>query len=756
MTLAALPSTAGAGELRLLAIAVNGQPSNIVAPVLMIDDQVHMTPDVFERLRIRLPNMTAIEHQGARYYPLSGHPDTSHRIDQRVQAIDLIVPARHMMSTTISAARRRTLEPVSSDFGGFLNYDLLGEWLEEGEDEYSADGLFEAGIFMAGFVTTTTQALRNFEDDPEYVRLESTLVRDVPEERLTYRFGDSISRGGQWGRPIRFGGFQIGSNFDTQPDFLTFPTVSLSGDAALPSSLDVLVANSSRFSDNVPAGPFVIEDVPVVTGAGEVTAVVTDVLGRETVISQAYYVSPSLLREGLVDFSFEVGLPRQDFGIDSNDYENTPVLAGTYRHGYSDSFTGELHTELDEDRQALGFGFAAPVDVYGVVSGAVAGSLGEESRGGLFQLGFERSARDVSVTAFGRLTTGNYTDLGVEEDLQSSDAEGRFQVSLPLDDFGVISSSYSYRNFKGLADDHIVSGTYSFNIPGIGALNVTALSNFGESDETVVTTNLTIPLGARTSASGRMRFSEGPEVLKTVDVRHTAPLEGGFGGAASVSDNGFTRTRGEVSYSSQIGVASVEASHVGDDTGVRVNAVGGVAFADGGAFLSRRINDSFAIASVPDQAGVRVYSENRLIGTTDSNGQLLIHNLRAYETNRIRIDPRDLPLDADVGRTSITVAPRFRSGVTVEFPIETSRSALLSVYLEDGRPVPPGAAARLVDGPRTFPFGFDGQVLVRGIKLGDQIVVDLGQQGSCAFIVDREIPNETIPDLGRFTCRGGN
>lgn len=742
--------------MRLLAIAVNGQPSNVVAPVLMIDGQVHLTPDVFERLRIRLPDMTAIEHQGARYYPLGGHPDTSHRIDERLQAIDLLVPARHMMSTTISAERRRTLEPVSSDFGGFLNYDLLGEWLEEEEDEYAADGFFEAGVFAAGFVATTTQALRNFEDDPDYVRLESTLIRDLPEELLTYRFGDSVSRGGQWGRPIRFGGIQVGTNFDTQPDFLTFPTVSLSGDAALPSALDVLSANSSRFSDNVPAGPFVIEDIPVVTGAGEITAVVTDVLGRETIISQDYYVSPRLLREGLVDFSLEIGLPREDFGVDSNDYKNTPFFSGTYRYGHSDSFTGEFHTELDEDRQALGFGFAAPVDVYGVVSGAVAGSLGEDNKGGLFQLGFERSARDVSVTAFGRIATGDYTDLGVEEDLRTPDAEGRLQVSLPLGDFGVVSSSYSYRNFDGQADDHIVSGTYSFTIPGIGALNVTALSNFGESDDTVVTTNFTVPLGARTSASGRLRFSEGPEVLKTVEARHTAPLEGGFGGGASFSDNGFTRTRGEVSYSSQIGVASVEASHVEDDTGVRVNAVGGIAFADGGAFLSRRINDSFAIASVPDQPGVRVYAENRLIGTTDSNGQLLIHNLRAYETNRIRIDPRDLPLDADVGRTSITVAPRFRSGVTVEFPVETSRSVLLSVYLEDGRPVPPGAAARLADAARAFPFGFDGQVLVRGAKLGDRIVVDLGQKGSCAFLIDREIPDETIPDLGRFTCRGSN
>ncbi len=754
LTLAVLPGAAGAQELRLLAIAVNEHRTDVVAPVLMLDGQVHFTPDVFERLRIRLPNMTAVEHRGARYYPLNGNSDSTHRIDEQDQTLHLAVPPKYLISTKISARQRRRIVPTDSELGGFLNYDLLGQWLEQ-ENEYSADGFFEVGIYGGELFANATQAVRGFDDEPDYLRLETVLVRDVPEERLSYRFGDSINRGGEWGRPVRFGGIQIGTNFAIRPDFVTFPTASLSGAAALPSSVDVLIGNSSRFVDEFPAGPFVIEDLPTVTGAGEVTAVVTDVLGRETVISQPYYTSPSLLRRALHDYSFEVGLLRKEFGAESNDYDDDPFFTGTYRYGYTDQFTAEAHAEFETDRQAFGVSGATLIDVYGVLSGSVAGSIGDDVQGGLFQLGFERSARDISMTAFGRITTGDYLDLGVDDDLQSADAEGRFRVTLPFEAWGTFSSSYTYRHFKQDDDNHVLSGGYSVGIPLIGAFNITALRTFGAASETVVTANLTIPLGPRTSASGRVQYDKGPdELLWTVDARHTAPLEGGFGGFASYSENGFTRSRGELSYSSQVGVASAAASRVNGETGVRLNAVGGVAVADGGTFLSRRIVDSFAVASVPDQEGVRIYSENRLVGETDADGRLLIHNLRAYEANRISIDPRDLPLDADVSRTSIAVAPRARSGVTVEFPVEASRSVLLTAILDDGSPVPPGAAVRVGEGAETFPVGFDGQVQLRGARLGERISIDLGR-GLCFFTLDREVPDEPLADLGRFTCGWG-
>lgn len=743
---------AAARDVRFLAIVVNQAATDVVAPVLFVDEEVYLTPDNFERIRVRLPDAPALEHQGARYYPLDTYEGTEHRVDERRQAIYLTIDPRFMLPTVIDRSNGALIEPSPTDFGGFLNYDILAERVI---DEEELAGQFELGIFAGGLVGTTTQAVRNIDDDAEYVRLESTIVHDRPDELRTYRFGDSISVGGAWGRPVRFGGIQFGTNFATQPSFVSFPTANLSGDSALPSSVDILVNDSQRFSEDLPAGPFEIENVPVVTGAGEVTAVVTDILGRETVISQPYYASPTLLREGLNDFSYEAGFLREDFSVESFDYDDTPFFSGTHRYGLSDSLTTELRGELDANRQALGFALAAPVRTSGILSGAVAGAQEGDDRGGLFQLGFERQALDLSLSAFGRVTTGDYRDFGVGRDVRSPDAETRFSIGIPMEEFGSISGSYSFQAFEGAEDNHILSGTYSAQIPNIGAFSVNAFRTFGSSDETVVTVNLTVPLGPRTTASGRLQASRGPELRRTLEARHTAPLEGGFGAAASISENGFTRLQGEVSHTSKYGVATLGGSRSDGDNGVRATGVGGLAVADGGLFLSRRIDNSFAVASVSGQPGVRVYTENQLIGETDSNGRLLIHNLRAYEENRIRIEPTDLPIGADLETVRAVVAPRFRSGITVEFEVDASKPVFLAIRLEDGTPVPPGSRVTVNDDPEKFPVGFDGEVMVRRAGFGDRLEVGLGG-ATCHVILDREIPDEPIPDLGTFICAPGS
>ena len=128
------------------------------------------------------------------------------------------------------------------------------------------------------------------------------------------------------------------------------------------------------------------------------------------------------------------------------------------------------------------------------------------------------------------------------------------------------------------------------------------------------------------------------------------------------------------------------ASQVNDATGIRLGAIGGLAYLSGGVFPARQIAGSFAVAQVGDQEGVDVYYENRYFGKTDSNGQILIPNLRPYEANKISIDPADLPIFAEVQELHREVSPGFRQGLVVDFPINTTRPVILSLSTEDGAP----------------------------------------------------------------------
>jgi outer membrane usher protein len=111
---------------------------------------------------------------------------------------------------------------------------------------------------------------------PDLQRLETTFSRDFPDRRATFRFGDSLTVGGSFAQGVRFGGLQWSTNFATDPAFVTFPLPSIGGLAEQDSVVDVIVDNLTRATEAVSRGPFAIDNVPVVTGGGEVQLRVTD------------------------------------------------------------------------------------------------------------------------------------------------------------------------------------------------------------------------------------------------------------------------------------------------------------------------------------------------------------------------------------------------------------------------------------------------------------------------------------------------
>ena len=86
-----------------------------------------------------------------------------------------------------------------------------------------------------------------------------------------------------------------------------------------------------------------------------------------------------------------------------------------------------------------------------------------------------------------------------------------------------------------------------------------------------------------------------------------------------------------------------------------------------------------------------MYLDNRLAGRTDERGALLLTGLRAYEVNRIHVEPDDLPIDRHISRTNAQVVPPRDALVTVELATGASRSGLIRLLLPDGSAVPAGA-----------------------------------------------------------------
>jgi len=128
---------------------------------------------------------------------------------------------------------------------------------------------------------------------------------------------------------------------------------------------------------------------------------------------------------------------------------------------------------------------------------------------------------------------------------------------------------------------------------------------------------------------------------------------------------------------------------------------------------------------------------------------VLLDSLRAYESNGVSIDPKELPMDASLATPAMTVTPAYRSGPVVRFPVTRSSAATLRLVLPDGTPVPAGASVTTPN--EQVPVAMYGLVYLTSAA-GKQDATAEWQGHRCTFRFERPDGGDPQPDLGNVTC----
>lgn len=81
---------------------------------------------------------------------------------------------------------------------------------------------------------------------------------------------------------------------------ITYPLPQFKGQAALPSTVDLLINGQKANSSDVQSGPFILNNVPFINGKGEAVIVTTDSVGRQVATSVPFYISNTLLKTGVI------------------------------------------------------------------------------------------------------------------------------------------------------------------------------------------------------------------------------------------------------------------------------------------------------------------------------------------------------------------------------------------------------------------------------------------------------------------------
>jgi outer membrane usher protein len=735
----------------LLLVDVNRQHLGQTTLMLIAKDGTPwVAQDDLIRWRLNIPATRPHLFRGKRYFPLTSVRGVSYTINKATQSITITARPEAFAGNVFNAPRPQySGATLPTAPGGFLNYDLS---LSHYSGLTQRSGLFEAGYFDRRGVLIGNFLANDLGNQTQLTRLDTSWEHDDPARMTSLRLGDEINQAGTWGIPVRFGGIQYGTNFATNPGFIAFPLATASGQAALPSTVDVFVNNALVAQQKVPPGPFSITNIPTVTGAGNVQLVVTDLLGRQQVITQPFYASPVLLKKGLEDYSYELGFERDNFGISSNDYGHA-LASATYRKGFSNDFTGEVHGELMRDQQTLGATANYRWGDIGVLSGSFAASRSDTGDGSLTAVGFQRLTDRWNFSARTQWTTTQFRQIGLTEDQLPPRELSSLNVGYSFGRVGSVSAAYVRQRFRDQPSLQVGSLNYSVALGKYGFLGVSAIKTYGDGGNLSFFTTLTIPLGAQTSAGiqvHNVRQSGDNTGDTTYTLQHSLPPGEGFGYHLLARDH--DELQAGASYQNNIGTYTAEVDQLTGQTAERIGISGGIGMIGGHPFLARRLTDSFGLVEVPGYANVRVLQDNQVVGRTDADGYAVLPDLRAYDRNPISIDQKDLPLDAKVDSLTLTAVPYYRSGVLLKFPVTHARGALLHIRLDDGAELPVGATVQTASG-EAFPVAYHGEAYVTGLASHNHLIATWHGQ-RCEIDVAYPPTKDPLPDLGTFLCKG--
>lgn len=677
--------------------------------------------------------------------------------DASRQAVTINAPLSMLrLDTAVLNAPDNSRPRATASPGVLLNYDIFGT---EGQQGSSLSAFTElrafnsSGVFSSTALSQATQSNGAGWQDHS-VRLDTSWSTSFPDSLLTLRIGDTLTDALSWSRSTRIAGVQLGTNFTLQPYLVTAPLPAFFGSATLPSNVQLFVNGMQQYNGQVPAGPFQLNTIPNISGAGNAQVVLTDALGRATTLNFALYDEQHLLKQGLSDWSAEFGVVRENYGLTSFGYGRDPVGSGTWRYGVSDHFTLEAHAEATSGLINGGGGGALLLGrAGGVVSASLAQSASAGHGGSLYALGYSWRNDRINFSVDEVHTRGEYSDVATLYGPPPPRVSGQAVAGYSTDHLGSFGVSYVQLRYPQQDANRFASAYWTKSIGRSSSLSLSFNQNIGNAANRSVFLVATIALEHNITVSSSVQHT-GNSTGFAVNASQSPPTEGGFSWRAALrqgdDQNGG---QGEVDYLGRYGQLQAGINSVGQTRYGYAGATGALVLMGGDVFATRQINAGFAVVSTDGITNVPVNLENNLIGTTDSQGMLLVSPLNAYQNNQLSIDPMDLPANVRIDRVKALATPTDRAGTLVRFGITPIRAASIILHDASGQPLPVGSRVSIEgqadNGAMT---GFDGTVYLDTLDKHNTLIVHT-PAGVCRASFDYHNESKTIPSIGPLLCR---
>jgi outer membrane usher protein FimD/PapC len=751
--------------------SVNGSTSKELIPCLLDSKSKKILVQArnLRKIRIKLP----IQVKDTELVKLDEIKGLSYSYDENEQILLIKTLDKNLESHVVdlngNAITEDQLIAQKSIQTVILNYEVNNTYSDD-ENYFStaANAIYNSnyGLFQSGYLyNRNTEQSRN-----QSVRLESKWQYIDAEKIRSYVIGDFNSNTVDWGSSLRLLGLQWSSAYTLRSDIITAALPQFSGNAALPSSLDLFVNQQKIYSGEIPSGPFDVKSLPFISG-NEITLVTTDALGQQQVNKQYYYYSPKILKEGIQEFSVDVGVPRYNYSTKSNDYDSDIVFAsGSLRQAISNSQTATGHLETSTDGLAnIGVGYAQNIAGRGVWNFNVVGSSYEGIEGFLGLIGVEGRLSSSSSFNFSyqgaskgyydlaRLSLINYqnSNFSVDSDVveNSATAEEIIRAGLNFNPIPGWSISSNYNRLKYTNEQYdLFSLSLSGNITNRINLYSSLYQDFNDHDNYGAYLALRFDLSSKLKASTSVSNDYG-------NIKYTQELNSisdsklgsfGWGVTTTYSEGESDLNTAYVDYRSRPAYLFGRYSQFGSSSQSMLGARGALVIAQGDIFASNEIGDAFAIVK---NAGPRseIINGGVNLGKASKNGNFLIPHLTPYAKNHIYLDTQYLPIGWEAEKTENLAIAGYQQGIVLDFSAKNIISATVVLLDKDLKPLPVGYSVSL-NGQTGSMVGYDGEVFLRGLLPKNKLIVDLLDGGQCSVEFPYDQDQATTQKLGPYIC----
>lgn len=582
---------------------------------------------------------------------------------------------------------------------GMLNYSLFStksdySGSDSSSNRYSQASL-EAGFnamdwsLRSRYILTDDDGNRNAESI--YTYAEHVFV----PQRLTMQVGEINAMSDVLsGVPIT--GVQLMPTSGLQKDG---SGVSVSG-IARTSQARVEVRQNGRliFNTLVPAGPFTLDDVPMVRNNVDldVTVVESDGSTNRFIVPAASVKSRNLSRPN--------GLTVSAGQVRSIESDYSDPLVFNVSDGWRILPWMNLLASgvVAEDYQAAGVRTEFMLTDGWNVSTSMAASkaqFGDSDNGIKNELQSDYSLTE-SVGLSGSVAhySGDYRELAdaMDDDYQGYDNSysANIRWSTPL--AGAFSAGLSYNQAAGDGEDSrylLLSWGKTFKYASVNVNWQSAVgSTDDDQDDDLLYINFSIPLGGSQSLSSYMR-KQGDSTSYGLANSGALGNDTNYYISADRDDESQENSfNGNINTNLHYTQLSVGGGTSGDhQRNYNATLSGGIAMhKDGVTFSPYSIKDTFAIAKLSEpKAGVEITTPQGTVWT-DRWGQAVIPGLTEWRNSRIEVDANKLPQSMTLANGTKYIAAAHGSVSEVSFKVLNSRRVMLRIKQADGKPLAKG------------------------------------------------------------------